>query len=226
MSPSPLWPLRDDNEQEWPKLDLLHHHVNRLGLSWTVPYSEDAVVEFGDLLAGEDGFISVMSYSRHRVKHHRIESAQPALDESNDLVVSVLYEAGTPLLSQIPKELEEPAYLLESLMAFPLETLIAVVAQFDFPAGKFASVVPLPLDLPPPADHPTAFDRIIGIRGVREATAGDVASGYEFTLDREATGALNLTLDFTLPPGPADEAPELALATAVERVGWLVHAGR
>ncbi|MFN8590175.1 MAG: hypothetical protein U0031_01855 [Thermomicrobiales bacterium] len=221
MSPSPLWPVKDD-EQEWPKLDLLPHHFVRLMLTWTIPYSDDAADEFGDLLDTEDGFVSVMSYSRHRVKHHRIESARPALDESNDLIVGVQYEVGTPFLSQIPKELEEPAYLLESLMAFPPEAPVTVAAQFEFPANQFASVVPLPLEIPPPADSPAAFDRIVGIHGVREGTPDDIGSGHEFTLDREPTGHLRLTIDFKIPAGPADAAPELALATAIERAGLIV----
>lgn len=230
MWPAPPWSKDKDDEQEheWPKLDLLPHHLTRLVLTWTVPYSEETVAEFGDLLDEGGGYFGVTSYSRHRVKHHRIESAQIALDESNDLTVSVQYEAGVSFLSHIPKELEEPAYLLESLLVTPLETPISATAVFSFPGGgRFASLVPLPLDIPPPAAHPNAFDRIIGIHGVRDPAANDPASGHSFTLDRDPTGELQLALDFQLAPGPADQAPERALAEAIERSGWIVaRAGR
>jgi hypothetical protein len=214
--------LSSRSSREWAKLDLLPHHIRHLMLAWIVPYSEEAVEEFGELLDDEGTFSTVLSYSKHRVKHHRIESARVGFDETADLSVTVHYEAGDALLSHIPKEAEEAAFLLGRLLALQVESPVGVKAVFAFPAGLFRSVVPLPLDIVPPAEHAEAFDEIVGIHAVKHAADDDDEGGHSFTLDRGTDGALELAVDFLIPAGPADQAPERALRDAVAISGLIV----
>jgi hypothetical protein len=213
MWPAPRW----SSAPEWPKLDLLPHHLSRLTLTWTVPYSEEAVERFGELLIDPGGsFIGVLSYTKHRVKHHRIESAQTGMDERADLYVSVSYEAGDEILSHLPKVLEEEAALIEPLTETQFTTPTDAQATFTYPAGaRFRSRVPLPLPLPDAETYADAFDQVIGYHAERRAVDGDPATRHSFTLDLDDAGGLTMVLDFALPPGPIGEAPEQALRQAV-----------
>lgn len=222
MWPAPPW----SSQEEWPKLDLLPHHVSRLALTWTVPHSEEAVARFGDILSPEGSFISVLSYTRHRIKHHRIESARVGMDESSDLQVDLVYQVGDTALSHIPKEAEEAAWLLDLMQETKLASPIVAQAVFEFPAGpRFQSVLPLPLPVPRPEDQEDVFDEIIGIHAVHHA-GGDATARRSFTLDRSEDGGLVLALDFALPPGPAEEAPEQALRRALELTARIVTTER
>jgi hypothetical protein len=222
-----MWSPKSEKSREWAKLDLLPHHIRRLVLVWVVPYSEEAVELFGDLLDEEGAFSSLLSYSKHRVRHHRIESARVGFDESDDLSITIHYEAGDSMLSHIPKEAEEPAWLLDPLIELGLELPVSVRSVFEFPAGAYRSVVPLPLAIPPPAEHPDAFDQIVGIHGVRKPGDGDEgAGGHDFTLDLDRDGGLVLSLEFYLPAVPVDDVPERALRDALTTSGSIVVPAR
>lgn len=222
MWPVPPW----SSQKEWPKLDLLPHHVSRLVLNWTVPHSEEAVARFGDLLTLDGSFVSVLSYTRHRIKHHRIKSAQVGLDESTDLLISLVYEVGDATLGHISKEVEESAWLLDRLQETELASPIIAQAVFEFPAGRrFQSTVPLPLPLPRQEEYADAFEEVVGIHAVHRA-GGDETASRSFTLDRNEDGGLVRALDFALLPGPAEQAPERALRRALELTERIVTTDR
>lgn len=213
-----MWVRSSGSPREWPKLDLLSHHLRRLHLTWIVPYSEAAVEQFGDVLEEDGTFSSLLSYTKHRVRHHRIESAQVGYSGTGDLAITIQYEAGDPLLSHIPKAAEEPAWLLDLMTEFGIESRAGVRAFFEYPANAFSSVVPLPLALEPSESHARAFDAIVGIHGVKQASEGEDErfSGHDFTLDRGPAGELFLSLEYFAAAGPVHDAPERALRQALE----------
>jgi hypothetical protein len=212
--------------EEWPKLDLAKRHLTRLALSWTVPHSRQAEAEFADLLDDEGAFAGVLSYTRGKVRHYRIEAAQVGLAADDALMVTVQYVVDADALSPFPALLEEGAWLLAPLQEVEITPPVHCQAEFTFAnSPALETAVPLPLPLPAP-NRPAPFDEIRGVRGVKYAEGGDASTAYSFILDRRANDDITLSLDFTLEPRVPEQMPDAALKDAAFLARHLVVAKR
>lgn len=211
---------------EWPKLDLPKRHLERLGLVWTVPYTPWAEEQFGELLDAAGSFIAVLAYSRSKVLHFRLETAEFGA-EDDTLLVTVQYRCDTAGLPPVPRTIQEAAWLIEPLLEVRVESAVEVHADFTFPdSDRLRTVVPLPSPAAVLDANPYAVDEIRGIRGVKHDTPDLGLPGYSFTLDRLAGGEVALSLDFAQAAGPPYEAAEAALRNAEFIAHGLVHEAR
>lgn len=220
MPLTPEWEI----PTEWPKLDLPKYHLIRLGLVWSVPFTDWAEEQFGELLGPDGSFIAVLSYTRGRVLHYRVETAQLGPDEDDPLLVTVQYRCDTEGLPEVPKFLQEAAWLLDPLMAVQVASAVECHADFTFPdSPRLRTVVPLPSSAAPLDVSPYVIDEIRGIRGVKHDDEEFGLPGYSFTLDRLSTNEIALSLDFVQAAGPPDGAAKAALDNAVfiaRRLAW------
>jgi hypothetical protein len=195
---------------EWPKLDLAKQHVTRLALAWTVSYDADAAALFAALLDDEGSFAGVLSYTKRRVRHYRVEAAQLSA-EDNALLVTVQYQADTGSLLQIPRNMQDRAWLLAPMQTLAPTAPVLCHADLAFESSPRLSTNPALPIRPPVEDRNTSYDEIYGVRGVRHSIAGDPSHGYTFGLDRLPTGDVVLALDFVLAPDSPAETPVRAL---------------
>ena len=207
MAPESPWTVYT----EWPKLDLAKRRLTSLALAWTVPHSPWAVEQFADLLDADGSYLGVLSYTRSRVLHYRIEVAQFGIAEGDSLIVTVRYQADTGSLVAIPRFMQEEAWLLDCLMAVEVEPLVRCHATFEYRGSPdLQTAIPLPF---PPADSDrfSPFDEIRGVRGVKFEYDSDRLTEYSFTLDRLPSEDIALSLDFSMEPGSVEQMPEVAL---------------
>ena len=207
--------------KEWPKVDLTKHHLTHLGVTWTVPYSEEAAEQFAGLLDLDGTFHSPLSYTRGRIRHYRVESAEIGPEDDTPLLVSVQYLLDTDSIGAIPKDLEEEAWLLEILKEIAAEPVIRARADYRFPnSPSLKTAVDLPLDVVSTTDPP-AFDTIFGVRGMKYGPGGASESEYTFTLEREQSGDVVVGLDFGVSLAAPEKVPDGAIQIAdgiVERL--------
>ena len=213
---------------EWPKLDVATHRLARLALAWTLPYGAEAESHFGQLLDDDGAFAGVLSYSRRSVPHYRVEAAQlsAAEDGSGALLVTVQYQADTGSLLEIPKSMQDRAWLVEPLQSLSLNPPVLCHADVAYENSSRLTTSPALPIRPPEDNQDPPYDEIFGVSGVKHAIAGDEALGYTFALDRLPTGDIVLALDFVLYSLPAAEAPERALDVAASIAGELVKESR
>ena len=197
---------------EWPRLDLAKHHLSRLVLTWTIPYSPRAARHFSGLIDEGVPFLSALIYTRGRVRHYRVESAMISFAQDEPLVVSVQYQVDTGALPEIPKMLQEGAWLVDPLAAVASELPIRVNADFRYPASLGLKTA-IDLPYPPPNDGKTfsPYDEIRGVRGLKREFFGGPETEYTFTLERLPDDDILLNLEFTRRAAAIEDVPKQAL---------------
>jgi hypothetical protein len=205
---------------EWPGLDLAKDHITRLALAWTVPLVPRVESLFAALLDDGGTFASVLAYSRRNVAHYRVEAAQMGDAEDGALLVTVQYQPDTESELQVPREMQDRAHLLDPLQSLAATLPVLCHADFAFASMPGLQTTPALPMRPAADDRNSPFDEIFGVRGVKEAVAGNGSPGYTFSLDCLPTGEIALALDFVLDASPAAHAPARALdmATAIARL--------